>query len=306
MKESYHICYTSHGEVMFRDREDYGVFLNLAALRCYSTGSELLVDAEMSTHVHLNVFTDCPMRFGSALRMSYTKYFNHKYGRKGRLGEHGIFLQRISGFQHQVVAMNYIFRNGLHHGAAATAFGYSFCSVKEPFKEDIFGETDRVTYTSRTEIASIFPEHADFPDKYMLDYKGVILRSCFMETRRVEQFYVTPRNFLFQMNRLTDDSWIRDQEQDKTGSPIRLGDIEHDADENAIARMLKNESGRSFNKSALTDLSLCELIDKELAIRHGATSIYGLPETTRKRIAKELYHDRHLPMPQIKRCLALP
>ena len=36
MKESYHICFTSHEEVMFRDEEDHGVFVNLMALRAFS------------------------------------------------------------------------------------------------------------------------------------------------------------------------------------------------------------------------------------------------------------------------------
>lgn len=72
---------------MFRDEEDHGMMLNLMALRAFSADTEILVDAEMSTHVHQNVFTDRPMEYASALRMSYTKYFNRKYGRDGRMGE---------------------------------------------------------------------------------------------------------------------------------------------------------------------------------------------------------------------------
>ena len=81
MKESYHICFTSHDEVLFRDEEDHGMFVNLMALRSFSDNAEILVDAEMSTHVHLNAFTDRPQHFAAALRMSYTRYFNKKYGR---------------------------------------------------------------------------------------------------------------------------------------------------------------------------------------------------------------------------------
>lgn len=50
MKESYHICFTSHDEVMFRDEEDHGMFINLMALRGFALDTELMVDAEMSTH----------------------------------------------------------------------------------------------------------------------------------------------------------------------------------------------------------------------------------------------------------------
>ena len=82
MKESYHICFTSHNEVMFRDPEDHGMFLNLMALRAFSMDTEVLVDAQMSTHVHLGIFSGNPQLFAASLRMSYSKYFNRKYDRK--------------------------------------------------------------------------------------------------------------------------------------------------------------------------------------------------------------------------------
>ena len=103
MKEMYHICFTSHDEVMFRDEEDHGMFVNLMALRGYSSGTALVVDAEMSTHVHLNAFTDRPQHFASALRMSYTRYFNKKYGREGRFGQKYTFVQKVQGHVHQMV-----------------------------------------------------------------------------------------------------------------------------------------------------------------------------------------------------------
>ena len=63
---------------MFRDREDHDVFVNLMALQSFSTRTEILADAEMSTHVHQGVFTDNPSEFARRERMSYTKYFNTK------------------------------------------------------------------------------------------------------------------------------------------------------------------------------------------------------------------------------------
>nr|MCR4570366.1 hypothetical protein [Bacteroidales bacterium] len=107
MKESYHICFTSHDEVMFRDEEDHGMFINLMALRGFALDTELIVDAEMSTHAHLNVFTNDPMRYSSQLRMCYTKYVNKKYSRKGRFGEKYTFVLKVDGFNHQMVLQNY-------------------------------------------------------------------------------------------------------------------------------------------------------------------------------------------------------
>lgn len=122
MKESYHICYTSHDEVMFRDREDHGMFINLMALEAWRMKTEILTDAEMSTHIHQNVFTAYPVPYGARLRMSYTKYFNRKYDRKGRMGEPGIFTLKVQGLNHQITLNNYVLRNGQHHNASQTAF----------------------------------------------------------------------------------------------------------------------------------------------------------------------------------------
>lgn len=302
MKESYHICFTSHQEVMFRDEEDHNMMINLMALRAFAADTEVVVDAEMSTHVHLNVFTDKPLAYAGALRMSYTKYFNHKYDRKGRLGEKYTFLLKVEGFNHQMVLQNYILRNGLHHGASATAFGYKYCTARDLFIEDIGLSSDIPVPLSRQDIASYLPRHSDFPDHYQMNAAGVFVRSSFMEIRRAEQFYATPRNYLFQMNRLTDEDWIKEQEKDHTGAPVTLGVVEQ-ADEATVAQLLINERGRQFNRSRRQDMEVCRLIDNEILPGCGARSVYHLTELQRQRIAAQLQNEFHLPEAQIKRCL---
>jgi len=302
MKESYHICFTSHDEVMFRDQEDYGTILNLLALQCHSKDTELLVDAEMSTHVHLNVFSAAPVPYARSSRMSYTKYFNHKYGREGRFGEKYTFVLKVEGFYHQLTLQNYVLRNGLHHGAAATAFGYPHCTVRELFAQDIGMSAEKAVPMSRPEIASILPCHAEFPDEYRMNASGIFVRDSFMELRRAEQVYATPRNYLYQMNRLTDDRWIKDQLEDHTGSPLTLAEIEK-ADEKSVAQMLINESGRNFDRHRMQDPAVCALIDKNLIIPFGATSVYQLTDSQKTRIARQLCFEFHLPEHQIRRCL---
>lgn len=289
---------------MFRDEEDHGMFINLMALRGFALDTELIVDAEMSTHAHLNVFTNDPMRYSSQLRMCYTKYVNKKYSRKGRFGEKYTFVLKVDGFNHQMVLQNYVLRNGLHHGAAATAFGYPFCTARELFAEDIGLKKEIAVPMSRAEITSFLPRRAEFPDEYQMNAQGVFVRSSFMEIRRAEQFYVTPRNYLYQMNRLTDESWQVEQKKDATGKPITLADIEP-ADERSIAQMLNNENGRNFSRTRLQDLDVCRLIDKTILPSYGVTSVYQLTATQKQRIARTLNYEFHLPEHQIRRCLVL-
>lgn len=305
MKESYHICFTSHEEVMFRDLEDHGAFLNLLALRAFSMDTEIVVDAEMSTHVHLGIFSGNPQQFAAALRMSYSKYFNKKYDRKGRMGEKYTFQLKIEGHVHQMIFQNYVIRNGLHHAASATALGYPFCCARDLFQEDIGLVTDLPAKMSREDIHVFLPRHAEFPDHYQMNEHGVFIRRSFMEIRRAEQYYGSPRNYLYQINRLTDESWTREQLNDGTGLPVTIQSIEP-ADEKSITQMLKNESGRCFNRTRMQDLDVCRLIDGDFLSSYGATSIYQLTESQKKAIAQTLYYEYHLSEGQIKRCLALP
>ncbi len=302
MKESYHICFTSHDEVMFRDEEDHGVFVNLMALRAFASEAEILADAEMSTHFHAIVFSDNPMLFASTLRMSYTKYFNHKYDRKGRMGQKYTFSRLIDGFYHLMVALSYVLRNGLHHGAAPTALGYAYCSVRELFAKEISLSSERPLPFSRADIAAYLPRYSEFPDHWQMNESGVFLRRSFMELRRAEQYYGTARNYLFQMNRLTDESWKEDQQKDNTGQPVTLSMIES-ADDASVAQMLNNERGRNFNPNRLQDMDVCRLIDLEMLPSMGVRSVYLLTESQRQRLFGQLRADFHLPEHQIRRCL---
>lgn len=304
MKNTFHICFTSHDEVLFRDEQDHGMFLNLMAVRAFAADTEIIVDAEMSNHVHMEIFTKSPEKYAARLRMSYTKYFNGKYGRKGRFGEKYTYVNKIEGFYHQMVAQNYIMRNGVHHGAAATAFGYEYCSVRELFAEDIGKSLEKAAHFSRADIASFLPRYSEFPDEYQMNENGVFLRKSFMELRKAEQYYGSARNYLYQMNRLTDESWTKEQLRDNTGTPISIGMIEN-ADEKSVAAMLKNEQGRNFDRTRLQDMDVCRLIDNELLPSYGVKSVYWVTDSQRSRIARQLKVEFHLPDAQIKRCLVM-
>ncbi len=289
---------------MFRDAEDHGMFLNILALRGFALETEVECEAEMSTHVHMNAFTAQPGRFAGQVRMSYTKWFNAKYGREGRFGEKYTFISKVEGFYHQLVVFSYILRNGLHHCAAATAFGYPYCSVREQFAGDLGLAQEVAGHWSKEEMASILPRYSEFPDEYQMTPQGVFLRRSFMEIRKVEQYYATPRGYLYQMNRLTDESWSREQLQDQTGPPVTLRDVEQ-ADENTVAQLLKNESGRNFKHGRMQDLDVCHLIDHDLLPGYGVQSVYQLTATQKQRIARQLFYEYHLPEHQIRRCLVM-
>ena len=89
MQKPFHFCFSSPGEVLFRDEEDHIYYFNAYAQALFATGSKSMADCEMSNHCHHVILSERPARAAAILRISYTKYYNHKYFRSGPLGEKG-------------------------------------------------------------------------------------------------------------------------------------------------------------------------------------------------------------------------
>ena len=246
---------------MFRCDRDYIIGFNYLAESAFHTETKLLADGFMSTHWHSIVQTEDPLAFVKRDRYAYTRYFNAFYGRKGRLGEKRAFITEIDGIHRLTAALNYVNRQGLHHGIAATPFGYSHCSANAYFRRGL-GKTSDV-------LPLILPERryqyllrdSMVPDSCRMDVNGLLFREDIIDTSYVEQVYVTPRNYLFQMNKLSDDRSIDEQKKEKSATPlITIEVIEDGTPDFDVEQLLRNEQGR-VNKSMMTDMELCRLID---------------------------------------------
>ena len=120
MKTTYHLCWSGGDELLFRTREDYIHGIICLCIACYETGNNLLAYCLMSNHVHICVRGDNIKALIKAFRYSYTRYFNSKYRRRGKLGERDFFKLEIHGLHHLLTAIAYILRNPLHHGICDT------------------------------------------------------------------------------------------------------------------------------------------------------------------------------------------
>ena len=306
-KRLFHVDYASPDEVLFRSPEDIGAFRNRLALRAFAHDVGLLAKAAMSDHFHGVIECATPAPFISSLRQSYTDYFNRRYGRSGRLGLPGFFCRHLQGPVQVVVALSYTLRNGLHHGVSPTPFAYAYSSANEMFRKERGLPGIPAGNFSLSEMRAMLPRHSAFPEDYEMDESGIFLRRSFMDIARAESFFVTPRNFLFQMNRISDERWVADQQRDDPSQPpVRLPDMEPFFTEASISRFLVNEKGWKYDPSRMTDLDVCALIDHDLVPRFGRRSVYELTAGQKEKISKELLFDCHLPAGQIRRCLVLP
>lgn len=321
MRKTYHLCISSHDEVMFRCREDYIRGFNCFAEAVLETESRALADGEMSTHAHFGVQTDNHKYLMYRSRYAYSRYFNNKYFRKGRLGEREYFSMEINGLHHMTACASYILRQGLHHGLTETPFGYEHCSVNVIFQKQLgkYATTDLIPEKSKYKFLS--GKAGDFSG-YRMNSSGLLLREDIIDTAYVEEIYLSPKNFLYNMTRMSDEKWVSEQkEEDQTVIPITLDIIEKGVPDVDIRQLKANERGK-VDYSPIRDFELCSMIDEQYVPRYFKDSedksLYLLPESKRADIANAIWKvtktNRYCPpnsngrltVQQVRRCLALP
>ena len=303
MKNSYHICLSGGDEVLFRTEEDYYRAFNCLALAGYESDSSLMAEAIMSTHLHLCARTESPEELARIFRYPYARYFNSKYKRRGRLGERVPFVIQLDGLYHHLSALSYTLRNPVHHGVALTPFAYPHSSACALFRY-AFGRNHSEDCLQKQFHARYLPSRAEYPDSYKMNSSGVFVRESVIDTSDVEHMFSSPRSFLYYMNRLSGEEWMREQEKDGNNRfPITLEHIESGINMNTLHQMLSNENGR-FDGRAMTDIQLCELIDMQLLPMYGVASVYELSRNGKERLGNYLCSTYKLSKSQVSRCLA--
>ena len=307
---------------MYRNEEDLIMGFNSLALAVIETESRLLAEAFMPTHNHKVIQSDCPEDLFRKERYTYTRYFNAKYHRRGRLGERHCFQLTVEGVHHTQTLLNYVIRQGIHHGLVSTPFEYKHCSANCFFKKELGRLADSALIKEELEYKYL-PEHKKIPLGYHMGADGLLLRDDVVDSKYVQEIYITARNFLFQMNKLTDEKAVQIQQEENESPPVTLDMLERGVQEYDYQKALVNEQGR-VNNNILTDLEMCHVIDEKILPRYfkdnEERSIYSLPESKRAEIGNALWlesrdsfgrHGKNIlcnkktSPAQIRRCLAL-
>ena len=273
MRNTYHICLASHDEVLHRSVEDYIYDVNCFAVAVHRTDSRALADAFMSTHDHSCVQTDG-------------------------------FITELEGIRRIVTAVSYVNRNPLHHGLTSTPFGYKYCSANAIFRREL-GKGSIEPAANQHIRHRFLPRNCSLPDSFRVDESGMILQDDIIDVRYVEELYVTPRSYLYMMNRYSDEKWIKEQlEEDPLRPAVTLDMIEQASLDESVEHMKSNEHGR-VNLSSMTDLELCGIIDNEYVPLYGKSSVYHLTDGEKAEVGNKLWSRfrRSVSEKQIRRCL---
>lgn len=291
---------------MCRSEEDMNMGFNCLAIATLGTESRLLADGHLSNHFHCGVCTDDPAEIMKRRRYSYTRYFNRKYSRTGRMGERQAFISEIKGARHSTASLTYIARQGLHHGLSDTAFGYPHCSANVIFAKEL-GKERRFELISPRQRNRFLPDDVRVPDKYRMSSSGLLLREDIIDVSYVEEIFHTPQGYLYHMSRKSDSKWEEEQKEDDNGCPpVVLETIEPSSLMLDFKELRSNEYGRR-EYGRLDDIELCGLIDSFYAptwlrSSDGFGSIYLLRESDRASMANRIWQDsrrqwRGLPEP---------
>ena len=324
MRKTVHLCLKSKEEVMYRSEADLIMGFNCLALAVLETEARLLAEGFMSTHNHNLLQSDDCMETMRRHRYAYTRYFNAKYSRRGRLGEPDCFCLDVEGLHHTTAALNYVLRQGLHHGVASTPFGYPHCSANAIFRKELGKDIAQPLMPRGKRYMYMPGEKIIDADKYRMSENGLLLREDIVDTAYVEEIYISPRNFLFQMNRISGERDLDEQKRENTLPPVTVELIESGVPGFDAKKAHIFEQGR-VDRNRMGDLELCGIIDQRIVpevSKGGQTaSIYRVPESRRAAIAETLWREscqsRYRPDPagflggkyvteaQLRRCLCL-
>ena len=302
MKRTYHLCWSGGNEVLFRTREDYIHGIICLCIACHEADVQLAAYCFMSNHVHLCVRGSNIKAFIKGFRYSYTRYFNAKYRRRGKLGERYFFRQEIYGIMHLLTTIAYILRNPVHHGICSTPFEYEFSSVSAAFRKELGVLLRTAESKGRIPFHQI-PSRHKLPAHVKISENGGILPESIIDVEDIEHQFSTARTYLYFMNRLSGEEWEKEQEKDSNGiPPIKIEDIERGIKGTSIRQMLVNENGRNYGRT-INDMKLCEIIDSAIAKNYKDQSVYTLPEDKVEKLTVWLQNKYHVSSTQINRCL---
>lgn len=202
----YHVCISS-SELIYRVEADYVEGINRFVISGLRTNTTVLAYALMSNHIHIIIKTREVAKFVESYRTGYNKWFNNKYGRRGRLGDKNYFAVKLEIHSHIIAALTYVLKNGVHHNLVKYPNEYQFSSSKYCFMKE-FGIKHLYTeLESQSMIRKFASYRVNIPANIKADSSGMFIPESFREIDIVEKYYDSVRQFAFQMNQLMPEEW---------------------------------------------------------------------------------------------------
>ena len=206
----YHICNLSP-KVIFRSEEDFLMAINKLAICSFVCNVDILAFSIMSTHFHIVVMgTEEDVRkFLSLISKILACRYRQHYGKSLKIN---FSTRKINENMYDLITcINYVLKNGLHHGVVGYPFVYPYSSIGCYFYEELRrqeyfkGENANIyqTYLKPSDL-SLRDKRALFgsfnaPETFRILFNRIVIPESFVNVRLVEQIYSTPKNFMYNM-----------------------------------------------------------------------------------------------------------
>lgn len=249
MKGYYHI--SSHGlekNVIFKKKEDFIAGMNDIAICVLGFDVIILCFCLMSNHFHFVLYGTLPE----------CRRFSEEYKRRCamRMKLAGGEVQGMRGVEVQIALVDnqeylenviaYVLRNPLAAGILLLPYHYPWSSAALYFNGGVQLTGEPLNEMSERKRFRILKSRVPVPDSYLVDEQGMILPSCYVDSKAVEQVFRHPSRFMMSLARK-----IENDVEIQLGVADRVSMTDQEI-LTQLSDLLRNE----FLKESLSELSM--------------------------------------------------
>lgn len=249
MKGYYHI--SSHGlekNDIFKNREDFIAGMNDIAICVLGFDVSILCFCLMSNHFHFVLYgtlAEC-RRFAEEYKRRCAMRMRLIGGEVQAMRAVEVYIAAINNQEYMENVIAYVLRNPIAAGIMLMPHNYPWSSASLYFNGGDVPVGEKLNEMSERKRFRILKSRIPVPDSYIIDGHGMILPSCYVDSRAVDQVFRHPSRFMMSLARKIEND-----------VEIFLGVADHvSMTDQEILTQIEDLIRQEFRKESLSQLSM--------------------------------------------------
>lgn len=199
MKEYYHV--SSHGlesNDIFKSTEDFISGMNDVAIAILGFDIKILCFCLMSNHFHFVLYgtlEEC-QKFSDTYKHRCAMRMRYSSGEVNGLKDVNVQIDKVDGQEYLENVIAYVLRNPLAAGIMVIPLYYRWSSASCYFIGNTKIRGERLNEMSLRKRISIVKSRTPMPSHYMVDESGIIMPSCYVDVKAVENIFRHPSRLM--------------------------------------------------------------------------------------------------------------
>ena len=212
-KGYYHV--SSHGlerNNIFKSRDDFIAGMNDVAICVLGYDVSIICFCLMSNHFHFVLYgtLDECRKFADAYKHRCAMRMRFSSGEAHGLKDVGIRIDKVDSQEYLENVIAYVLRNPLAAGIRLLPVYYRWSSASVYFNGKMNMSGEKLNEMSERRRFRITKSRISLPDHYMVDEEGMIMPSCYVDVKAVEDIFRHPsRLMLLLAKKVENDVEIR-------------------------------------------------------------------------------------------------